>query len=41
MTRHGSLQFGPALSAEDWQDIKQEWASLIDFDPYDPDWSYK
>ena len=41
MVRHGNLSFGFNLSDEDWKDIKQEWASLVDFDPYEPEWRYR
>lgn len=36
MPAHGSLWFGPRLGPDEWEDIKQQLWSSIDFDPYEP-----
>lgn len=41
MPRHGSLRFGFYLEPYEWTEVKEEWARLIDFDPYEPDWREK
>lgn len=33
--RHGDLKFGPDLSPDDWESIKEQWRSNVEFDPYE------
>jgi hypothetical protein len=37
---HGRLRFGYWLEQYQWDQVKESW-SLIDFDPYEPDWRDK
>lgn len=39
--KHGKLTFGYRLDDYEWQEIKQSWERLVNYDPYENDWNDK
>lgn len=37
--RHGNLTFGKIRSDAEWQDIKESWERLVNYDPYEGEWN--